>query len=64
MKKIQPNVNWKPILAALGFRFEKAQNNLPDSVFFPGIEYHDTLNNSSNTLYAFLGTTKIFFIYV
>ena len=54
-KKIQTNINWKPILAALGFRFEKAQSNLPDAVFFPGMEYQDILNNSSNTLYAFLG---------
>ena len=54
-KKIAPGIHWKPILAALGFRFEKAQNNLPDAVFFPGMEYQDILNNSSNTLYAFLG---------
>uniref|UniRef100_A0A7M5WRT4 CHAT domain-containing protein n=1 Tax=Clytia hemisphaerica TaxID=252671 RepID=A0A7M5WRT4_9CNID len=57
-KKIAPGTHWKPILAALGFRFEKAQNNLPDAVFFPGMECTDTLNNSSNTLYAFLGLSR------
>ena len=39
----------------MGFRFEKAHGNLPDSVFFPGHEFNDVLNTSSNTLYAFLG---------
>lgn len=46
---------WKTLLIALGFRFEKAHNDIPDSVFFPSHEYLNILNNGSNTLYAFLG---------
>lgn len=58
-KKIQnPEVAWRPMLIALGFRFEKAHNSLPDSVFFPGHEYGEALNSSSNTLYAFLGLSR------
>ena len=49
------NDGWRSLLAALGFRFEKAHNNLADSVFFPTQEYLNVLNTGSNTLYAFLG---------
>ena len=52
--------NWRNLLVALGFRFEKAHSNLPDSVFFPTQEYLSVLNAGCNTLYAFLGEKSSF----
>ncbi|XP_047142484.1 tetratricopeptide repeat protein 28 isoform X3 [Hydra vulgaris] len=57
-KLLPTNVNWKPILVSLGFRFEKAHDNIPDAVFFPEYEYTNLLAKASKALYGFLGLNK------
>ena len=60
IKKIptELNVKWRPLLLSVGFRFENAHNDLPDSVFFPDAEYKEQLFSASTTLFSMLGKFK------
>ena len=53
--KVGEVLGWQEMLSMVGFRFELATGDLPDSVFFPSTDHVGILNRCSNTLYAFLG---------
>ncbi|KAK3754473.1 hypothetical protein QZH41_018994, partial [Actinostola sp. cb2023] len=55
--KVKGVHGWRELLLAVGFRFQKAKNGLPDSVFFPPASDNskDRLTLASNNLHAFLG---------
>lgn len=55
--KVKGAGGWRELLKLLGFRFQKAANGLPDSVFFPTVSsgVADKLADASNHLHALLG---------
>lgn len=55
--KVKGASGWRELLKLLGFRFQKAANGLPDSVFFPSVTsgVADKLAAASNHLHALLG---------
>ena len=53
--KVGDVLGWQELLSIVGFRFEPANGELPESVFFPSTDHVGILNRCSNTLYAFLG---------
>jgi len=56
--KVGDVLGWQELLSMVGFRFEPANDGLPDSVFFPSTDHVGILNRCSNTLYAFLGLSR------
>lgn len=63
--KVGDVLGWQELLSMVGFRFEPASGDLPESVFFPSTDHVGILNRCSNTLYAFLGTfSRIFRLHV
>ena len=60
--KVGDVLGWQELLTMVGFRFERATNDLPDSVFFPWTDHVGILNRCSNTLYAFLGLCLCIFM--
>ena len=56
--KVGDVLGWQELLSMVGFRFEPANGDLPDSVFFPSTDHVGILNRCSNTLYAFLGMDR------
>lgn len=55
--KVKGASGWRELLKLLGFRFQKAANGLPDSVFFPSVTsgVAEKLAAASNHLHALLG---------
>lgn len=55
--KVKGASGWRELLKLLGFRFQKASNGIPDSVFFPSVTsgVADKLAAASNHLHALLG---------
>lgn len=55
--KVKGVSGWRELLHSLGFRFQKASNGLPNSVFFPTVsnQLTDKLGAASNNLQALLG---------
>ena len=55
--KVKGASGWRDLLKLLGFRFQKASNGIPDSVFFPSVTsgVADKLAVASNHLHALLG---------
>ncbi|XP_032226539.2 tetratricopeptide repeat protein 28 isoform X2 [Nematostella vectensis] len=55
--KVKGVRGWRELLRSVGFRFQKAKNGLPDSVFFPTAttSLSDRLSKASEDLYALLG---------
>ena len=53
--KVKGAKGWREFLSTVGFRFQKATNGLPDSVFFPGSSASEVLASASNNLHALLG---------
>jgi len=55
--KVKGASGWRELLKLLGFRFQKASNGIPDSVFFPSANSADAdkLATASNHLHALLG---------
>lgn len=55
--KVKGASGWRELLKLLGFRFQKAANGIPDSVFFPSVAsgVADKLAAASNHLHALLG---------
>ena len=55
--KVKGASGWRELLKLLGFRFQKAANGLPDSVFFPSVTSGVTekLAAASDHLHALLG---------
>lgn len=55
--KVKGASGWRELLKLLGFRFQKASNGIPDSVFFPSVTsgVTDKLAAASNHLHALLG---------
>ena len=57
--KVKGVSGWRELLQSLGFRFQKANNGLPNSVFFPtSNRLMDKLMAASNNLQALLGNLK------
>lgn len=58
--KVKGASGWRELLKLLGFRFQKASNGIPDSVFFPSVTIGvaDKLAAASNHLHALLGKDK------
>ena len=59
--KVKGASGWRELLKLLGFRFQKAANGLPDSVFFPTANsgVADKLSAASDHLHALLGKFSI-----
>ena len=59
--KVKGASGWRELLKLLGFRFQKASNGIPDSVFFPTVtsEVGEKLAAASNHLHALLGKVVI-----
>ncbi|XP_031573236.1 tetratricopeptide repeat protein 28-like [Actinia tenebrosa] len=55
--KVKGVNGWRELLSTCGFRFQKAKNGIPDSVFFPSssTQFSERLSLASNHLHAFLG---------
>ncbi|KAL9981109.1 hypothetical protein ACROYT_G009772 [Oculina patagonica] len=55
--KVKGASGWRELLKLLGFRFQKAANGIPDSVFFPSVTsgVADKLSAASDHLHALLG---------
>ena len=59
--KVKGASGWRELLKLLGFRFQKASNGIPDSVFFPSVVsgVGDKLADASNHLHALLGKVAV-----
>ena len=60
--KVKGASGWRELLKLLGFRFQKASNGIPDSVFFPSVAsgVGDKLADASNHLHALLGKVAVY----
>lgn len=59
--KVKGASGWRELLKLLGFRFQKAANGLPDSVFFPSVTsgVAEKLAAASDHLHALLGKLSL-----